>query len=127
MVQDCWTVHHNHQRGGKQYAMASARPTAIRRRCHQGLLSFTSFISLRVSISPAVADEEDHSAKSSANQALPLTAVCASTCRTRLEAADGRTSATYFIRMACESEAELSVETMLTTDRSIGKKPSRNQ
>src|SRR5579862_581978 len=94
--------------------MASARPTAIRRRCHQGLLSFTSYIWLRVSISPAVADEEDHSAKSSANQALLLTAVCASTCRTRLEAADGRTSPTYFMRMACESEAELSLETMLT-------------
>jgi hypothetical protein len=56
--------------------MASARPTAIRRHSHQGRLSFTSYISLRVSISPAVADEEDHSAKSSANQALPLMTVC---------------------------------------------------
>src|ERR1017187_7679970 len=100
--------------------MASARPTAIRRHCHQGRLSFTPYISLRVSVSPAVADEEDHSAKSSANQALPLLAVCASTSRTRLEAVDGRTSPTYFIRMVCESEAELRVETMLTTDRKSG-------
>jgi hypothetical protein len=33
----------------------------------------------------------------------------------------------YLIRMACESGAELSIETMLVTDMSIGKKPSRNQ
>jgi hypothetical protein len=82
---------------------------------------------LRVSISPPVADEEDHRAKSSANQAFPLPVVDASTCRTRLEAADGRTAPMYPIRVACESGAELSIETMPVTDMSIGKKPSRNQ
>jgi hypothetical protein len=33
----------------------------------------------------------------------------------------------YFIRVACEPGAELSIETMLVTDRSMGKKPRRNQ
>ena len=39
-----------------------------------------------VSISPQVADEEDHSAKSKENQTLPLAVVSANTCRTRWEA-----------------------------------------
>ena len=82
-------------------------------------------MALRVSITPAVADEEDHSAKSSESQTLPPPVVSASTCRTSLEAADGRTSATYFIRAPCESEPI--IETMLVTDKSMGKKPRRNQ
>ena len=53
--------------------------------------------------------------------------VCANTCRTRWEAAEGRTSPTYFIRLPCEPGAELSIETVLVTHSSIGKKPSRNQ
>src|ERR1700728_4609300 len=95
--------------------MAIAKPTAIRWDLHQERFSFRSYISLRVSISPAVADEEDHSAKSSENQALPLPAVCARTCRTKSEAVEGRTSPTYFISMPCEFGAELSIETILIT------------
>jgi hypothetical protein len=78
-------------------------------------------------MSPEVAEVEDHRAKRSENQALPLPAVCANTCRMRLVALDGISSPTYFIRVPCEPGAELIIETMLVTDKSIGKKPKRNQ
>src|ERR1700684_670345 len=84
-------------------------------------------MALRASISPVVADEEDHSPNSSENQALPPPVVCARTCRTSVEAVEGRTSLTYFITMPCERGAEPNIEAMLVTAKSMGKKPSRNQ
>src|SRR6185312_9177120 len=84
-------------------------------------------MALRVSISPAVAEEEDHSAKRSESQILPPPVVCASTCPTSSEAVGGRTSATYFIKVPCEPGAEPIIDTMLVTHRSIGKNPRRNQ
>src|ERR1700677_1778913 len=84
-------------------------------------------MALRIPISPAVAEEEDQSAKSSESQILPLPVVCASTCCTSLEAVEGRTSPTYFIKVPCEPGAEPIIETMLVTHKSMGKKPRRNQ
>src|SRR5487761_119801 len=84
-------------------------------------------MALRASISPVVADDEDHSPNSSENQALPPPVVCARTCRTSVEAVEGRTSPTYFITMPCERGAAPIIEAMLITDKSMGKKPSRNQ
>ena len=84
-------------------------------------------MALRVSISPTVAEAEDHNAKSRESQATPVPVVCCSTCRTSLEAAEGRTSPTCFIRMPCEPGAEPIIAAMPVTDTSMGKKPSRNQ
>src|SRR5487761_50471 len=84
-------------------------------------------MALRASISPVVADDEDHSPNSSENQALPPPVVCARTCRTSVEAVEGRTVPTYFITMPSERGAEPIIEAMLITDKSMGKKPSRNQ
>src|SRR5579863_566790 len=84
-------------------------------------------MALRVSISPAIADEQDHSAYSSESQAILLPVVCASTWPTSLEAPEGRTPPTYFISVPCEPGAEPIIETMLVTDKSMGKKPMRNQ
>jgi hypothetical protein len=40
---------------------------------------------------------------------------------------EGRSSPMYFIRVPCELGPELVIETMLVTDKSMGKKPKRNQ